>query len=210
MDFLEKEIEEYINRHTTGETTILKDVILKSEAELEHIDMLSGKQVGQLLKLLVRIGGYQRILEIGTFTGYSALWMADALSENGELITLEMNEHYSRISDHFFSLEPYNRKIRQIIGPALETIDTLEGEFGLIFIDADKLQYPDYFLKLKPKLKKGGVLAVDNVLWSGSVTDPDDPKSKSINRLNKLIHDDPDFENVILPVRDGVTVAVKV
>jgi len=209
MDFLAKEIEKYINRHTTGETSILNDLVRQSKAELEYTEMISGRQVGQLLKLLVRIGGYKRILEVGTFTGYSAIWMADALPDEGELITLEMNERYTEISNRFFTRPPYKYKIRQIMGPALNTIDSLEGEFDMIFIDADKMQYPDYFMKLKPKLKSGGILAIDNVLWGGSVIDPDDDKSKSVDKLNKLICNDSVFEQVILPVRDGVMVAVK-
>lgn len=210
MNFLDKEIEEYINRHTSSETKILNDLVRQSSAELEYTDMLSGRQVGQFLKLLVRIGKYKRILEVGTFTGYSAIWMADALPDDGELITLEMNERYTEISNRFFSREPYNRKIRQVMGPALETIDALEGKFDMMFIDADKLQYPDYFHKLRPKLKRGGVLTVDNALWGGSVVDPDDAKSRAVNRLNKLIRNDPGFEQVILPVRDGIMVAVRI
>jgi len=210
MDFLAKEIEKYINRHTTGETTILNDLVRQSEAELEYTEMISGRQVGQLLKLIVRIGGYKRVLEVGTFTGYSAIWIADALPDDGEVITLELNERYTEISNRFFAMPPYEKKIRQIMGPALDTIESLEGEFDMIFIDADKIQYPDYFLKLKPKLIRGGVLAIDNVLWGGSVINPEDDKSKSVDNLNKLVSNDSDFEQVILPVRDGVMMAVKI
>lgn len=210
MNFINKEIESYITAHNSGETEILKKVVRESEKELDHIDMLSGSQVGLLLKLLVRIGGYRRILEVGTFTGYSAIWMADALPDDGELVTLEMNERYQSLSDQFFSKEPYRSKIRQIMGPALESVESLEGEFGLIYIDADKVQYPDYFRCLKPKLKKGGTIVIDNVLWSGDVLSPGDIKSRNIDSLNKIIRDDADFDNIILPVRDGIMAAVKI
>lgn len=210
MKFIDKELEEYIHQHTTAESEFLNQLVQTSVKELEYTDMISGRQVGQLLKLIVRIGSYRRILEVGTFTGYSAIWMADALPENGEVITLEMNERYADISGRYFSKDPYDQKIKQIIGPALETIDQLKGYFDMIFIDADKYQYPDYFTKLKPKLRVGGSLVIDNVLWGGDVLTAEDPKSKAIVRLNRMIHKDPNFENIILPVRDGVMLAVKV
>jgi caffeoyl-CoA O-methyltransferase len=210
MNFLDQQLNEYINQHTTAETQILRELVRRSSDELEHTDMLSGSQVGQLLKLLVRIGGYKRILEVGTFTGYSAIWMADALPADGELITLEMNEHYKSISDEFLSRPPYNQKISQVMGPALETMDNLTGNFDMIFIDADKIQYPDYFKKLKPKLRSGGLCAIDNVLWGGMVLAPGDPKSRAVDQLNRMIHRDTDFENIILPVRDGIMIAVKI
>lgn len=210
MNFLEQQLNEYINQHTTAETQFLSELVRRSSDELEHTDMLSGRQVGQLLKLLVRIGGYKRILEVGTFTGYSAIWMADALPGDGELITLELNEHYKTISDDFLFRPPYDQKIRQVMGPALETMDNLTGSFDMIFIDADKLQYPDYFKKLKPKLRPGGLFAIDNVLWGGTVLAPDDPKSRAVDQLNRMIHQDDDFENIILPVRDGIMIAVKI
>jgi caffeoyl-CoA O-methyltransferase len=209
MKFLDDKIEDYISRHTSKESGILKELVQRSEEKLEHTDMISGKQVGRLLNLLVRLGRCKRILEIGTFTGYSAIWMADALPEDGELITLDMNEKYKEISDGFFNREPYKDKIRQIMGPALESIDAIPGEFDLVYIDADKHQYPDYFLKIKPRLKSGGILVVDNVLWSGEVLEPADPKSMSVDRLNRMIQEDEDFDNIMLPIRDGVTIGIK-
>jgi caffeoyl-CoA O-methyltransferase len=209
MKFLDDKIEDYISRHTSKESGILKELVQRSEEKLEHTDMISGKQVGRLLNLLVRLGRCKRILEIGTFTGYSAIWMADALPEDGELITLDMNEKYKEISDGFFNREPYKDKIRQIMGPALESIDAIPGEFDLVYIDADKHQYPDYFLKIKPRLKGGGILVVDNVLWSGEVLEPADPKSMSVDRLNRMIQEDEDFDNIMLPIRDGVTIGIK-
>lgn len=210
MNFLDKSIEGYVSKHTSEESKILKELVQSSKENLKHTEMLSGRLVGQLLKMLVRVGRCKRILEIGTFTGYSAIWMADALPDDGELVTLEMNERYREISDTFFKKEPYKNKIRQIIGPALETIDSITGLFDMVYIDADKLQYPDYFLKIKPRLQEGGIVVVDNVLWGGEVVKPSDPKSKAVDRLNRMIQEDADFENLMLPVRDGVMAAVKV
>lgn len=209
MNFLDNKIKDYINRHTSQEPDVLKELVHRSEEKLEYTDMISGKQVGRLLNLLVRLGRCKRILEIGTFTGYSAIWMADGLPEDGELITLEMNGKYKEISEEFFSRKPYKDKIHQIMGPALETIDTIPGEFDLVYIDADKHQYPEYFLKIKPMLRNGGILVVDNVLWGGEVLDPGDPKSESVDRLNRMIQEDEDFDNMMLPIRDGVTIGIK-
>ncbi len=210
MEFIDKELEEYIHQHTTAETEILNQLVRATADELEYTDMISGRQVGQLLKLLVRIGQYKRVLEVGTFTGYSAIWMADALPAGGEVITLEMNQKYAEISGKYFTSEPYNQKIKQLIGPALDTISNLEAQFDMMFIDADKHQYPDYFLKLKPKLRVGGTLIADNVLWGGEVLRANDPKSRAIFRMNRMIHEDSDFENIILPVRDGIMLAVRI
>ncbi|MEX2574915.1 MAG: class I SAM-dependent methyltransferase [Balneolaceae bacterium] len=209
MELLNRQIETYIRRHTTRESELLQHIVKETEAELDYSDMISGGQVGQFIKLLVRFGKCKRVLEIGTFTGYSAVWIADALPEDGELITLEMNLRYKSISNKFLSREPYRNKIRQIDGPALESIEKLNGMFDLVFLDADKVHYPDYYRVVKPKLKSGGVLVTDNTLWGGSVLAPDDAKSRAVDRMNRLIQEDADFENVLLPVRDGVSVALK-
>lgn len=204
---LDKELNKYCTRHTTEESDILKELVKKTESELQYSDMICGPQVGELLKLLIRISGSKRVLEIGTFTGYSALMMADALPAGGELITLELNECYQNISERFFSRDPYCKIIQQVMGDAVETIDLLNGKFNLIFIDADKALYPEYYQKAKPKLKNGGMLVVDNTLWSGEVLHPEDPKSTAIDRLNQMIQSDPEMQNVLLPIRDGVMIA---
>lgn len=207
MNNLDKELNQYCTRHTIEESDILKELVEKTESELQYSDMICGPQVGELLKLLIRISGSKRVLEIGTFTGYSALMMADALPVGGELITLELNECYQNISEQFFSRDPYCKIIKQVMGDAVETIDSLTGKFDLIFVDADKALYPEYYQKSKPKLKEGGIIIVDNVLWNGEVLHPDDPKSAAIDRLNEMIQSDPDMQNVMLPVRDGVMIA---
>lgn len=209
MELINREIEEYTESFTSAESEILQELVNVSEKELEYIDMLSGRQVGALLKMLVQLSGAKRILEIGTFTGYSAICMADALPEDGTLITLEMNDRYRQISKPFFERESYKTKIKQKMGNALEVIPSLSGSFDLIFLDADKIGYPAYYEMLKPKLKSGGLLIVDNVLWAGEVLLPKDEKSRAIHRLNKMIRDDKGVEQVMIPLRDGVTIVRK-
>ncbi len=206
MELINREIVDYTESFTSEEPEILKEIVEISEKELEYTNMLSGPQMAKLLQMLVRISDAKRILEVGTFSGYSAIAMADALPDNGELITLEMNERYHQISKSFFEREPYTKKIRQIMGNALETIPTISGQFDLIFLDADKVSYPTYYRLLKEKIKKDGVLIVDNVLWGGEVLRPEDEKARAIHKLNKMIRDDKDVEQVMIPLRDGITI----
>lgn len=209
MELINREIEEYAKSFTSEEPGILKELVRVSEQEVEYTDMLSGRQMGRLLQLLVQVSGSKRILEVGTFTGYSAIAMAEVLPEDGTLITLEMNEKYRQISKAFFEREPYKNKITQKMGNALEVIPTLSGEFDLVFLDADKLSYPTYYEMLKPRLKSGGLFAVDNVLWGGDVLRPSTEKSRAIHKLNKMIRDDKEVDQVMIPLRDGVTVVRK-
>lgn len=206
MELINRQIEEYTESFTSNESEILMELIKASEENLEYTDMLTGRQVGRLLKFLIQLSGARRILEIGTFTGYSAISMAEVLPEDGTLITLEMNEKYRQISKSFFEREPFNKLINQKMGNALEIIPTLSGVFDLIFLDADKLSYPTYYEMLKPKLKSGGLFVIDNVLWDGDVLRPSTEKSRAIHRLNKIVRDDKDVEQLMLPLRDGVTV----
>jgi caffeoyl-CoA O-methyltransferase len=158
---------------------------------------------------LIRSTGAKRVLEIGTFTGYSAISMAEVLPEDGELITLEMNERYQRISSPFFNRPEFKNKIRQIMGNALETIITLDEPFDLVFMDADKLNYPAYYELSKPRLKPNGLMVIDNVLWNGEVIRPESEKVRAIHRLNRMIRNDDEVEQVMIPLRDGVTILQK-
>ncbi|MEX0771243.1 MAG: class I SAM-dependent methyltransferase [Balneolaceae bacterium] len=209
MEIVNPQIKPYLESHTSPESDLLRELVRKSEEELTYTDMISGRQVGQLLQMLIRIGRFSRILEIGTFTGYSAITMADVLPDNGEVLTLELNERYRDVSEPFFKKEPYNKKIRQIMGDARETLVSLDGFFDMVFIDAEKLYYPEYYKKSLPLLKKGGVMVIDNTLWSGGVLDPDTPKGEAIDEFNKMIQADDRVDNLMLPVRDGVTVVYK-
>lgn len=206
MKLINKSIAEYSESFTTEEPEIVRELVEASKSDLQYIDMLSGRQVGILLNMLVKISGARRILEVGSFTGYSALMMADALPDDGELITCELNERYTEISEHFFSKEPYKQIISQILGDAQVTIPKLTGRFDLIYLDADKVHYPEYYQLIREKVTKGGLIVVDNTLWGGEVLDPHSDKAKAIHKLNEMIRDDTGVRQVMLPVRDGLTV----
>ena len=206
MNITDKHIADYTEAFTTSEPELIQELIRRSDRELDHIDMLSGRQTGMLLKLLVQISGAKQILEIGTFTGYSALMMADGMPDDGKLMTLEMNRRYEAISKDFFSMEPYSSKIKQMMGDALEIIPTLKGPFDLIYLDADKQRYPDYWKLCREKTRSGSLIILDNVLWNGKVLDPKGRKEQAIHKTSELIRDDDGVEQLMLPVRDGVTI----
>ena len=206
MDISDKEIEEYTIDHTSEEPDIVKKLVNVSEEDLEFTDMMSGRQVGILLRFFVSLIKPQRILEVGTFTGYSTLMMAQDLPEGSEILTLEMNPRYQNISKQFFSLPDYEKKIFQIMGNALEVIPKIEGHFDLIYLDADKIHYPEYYSLLKEKLSKNGYMLIDNVLWGGTVLDQQEKKAEAIHRMNQEIAADNTVEQVMLPVRDGLTI----
>ncbi|PAU92930.1 hypothetical protein CK503_14690 [Aliifodinibius salipaludis] len=204
-----EEIEKYAINHTTDHSETIKELVEVSEKNLEHIDMLSGRLVGRLLEILIKISGARRVLEVGTFTGFSALTMAEALPEDGELFTCEYNERYENIARTFFEKSEAGSKITLLMGKALETIPTISGRFDFVFLDADKINYPNYYEMILPRLEQGGVMVIDNVFWSGEVLDTESDKAQAIDRLNKMIRDDDSVEQVMLPVRDGVTVLRK-
>ncbi len=203
------EFEEYASAVTQNEPEIARKIAEATRTELEYSEMLTGKVEGRMLNMLVSLSGARRILEVGLFTGYSAYMMASALPENGKLISLEMNERYRDIADRFLSQSEHYKKIEILMGNALDTIGTLEGSFDLIFLDADKEHYPEYYDLLMPRLNAGGILIVDNALWYGEVVQPEDRKAVAIDRLNHTIREDDRVENVVLTVRDGVHVVRK-
>lgn len=209
MDIINAQIEEYAEKATSAESELIQELLEASNENLEHIDMISGRVVGRLLAMLIKISGAKRVLEIGTFSGYSALTMAEALPEDGELITCEYNERYEKLARFFFTKSEHGYKITLNMGMAMETIKELKGSFDLIFLDADKVNYPNYYEKLVPLLKSNALLAVDNVLWSGAVLQPDDEKAKAIDKINGMIRSDDRVEQVMLTVRDGLTLARK-
>lgn len=204
-----QQIEQYAEMHTTPESEEIQKLIKSSDEELEYIDMLSGRVVGQLLKTLVAVSGAKRILEIGTFTGYSAIMMAEALPEDGKVTTLEMNLRYQDLAQKHFNTSEVGEKINLVKGNAQQTIDLLQGTFDLVYLDGDKLRYGFYFDKCLPRLRQGGLLVADNVLWDATVLDPEDNKAKALAAFNQKVAEDPRVEQVLLPVRDGLSVIRK-
>lgn len=203
------DIQNYAHEHTTPEPELLQELIETSDEKLEYIDMLSGRVVGRLLNMLVKVSGARRVLEIGTFTGYSALMMAAALPEDGELITCDLNERYAEIAQSFFKRSPDGDKINQIMGEALDTLNQLEEPFDFAFLDADKGNYPNYYREIIPKLKNGGLLVIDNVFLAENVLDPQDEKAEAMDTMNQMISEDDRVEQVMLTERDGLTIVRK-
>lgn len=203
------EIEHYAEKLTTKESEEIKALITSSDEELEYIDMLSGRIVGQLLKTLIQISGAKRILEIGTFTGYSALLMAEALPEDGVIYTLEMNHRYQKLAEKHFQHSIQQSKIKLVKGNAQDTIKELGGNFDMVYLDGDKLRYRYYYEESLPKLNANGLLIADNVLWDGTVLKPKDHKAQAIAEFNEYVKNDDRVEQVFLPIRDGLFVIRK-
>lgn len=166
--------------------------------------MLSGPLEGNFLKMVAKLTGAKRILELGTFTGYSALWLAQGLEKGGEIITCEFNPDNAKIAQGFFDKSPFKNNIHIKIGKALDTLETLKGPFDLAFIDADKSNYPIYYEKCLEMLRPGGSILVDNTLWGGAVLDPQDTQTRAIHKLNGMILKDDRVENVLVTIRDGI------
>jgi predicted O-methyltransferase YrrM len=174
--------------------------------------MISGAYQGRLLSLISKIINPKKILEIGTFTGYSTLCLAEGLDENGQIHTIDVNEELYDLQRKYFKKSPFNDNITQHLGNALDIIPKLDQEFDLIFLDADKINYPKYLELLINKLKKGGVLLSDNVLWDGKVLNEisqNDISTKAIVEYNKLLNNKLEMDSVILPIRDGITISRK-
>ena len=206
MSFIVDEpIEEYAERHTTSPDPLLAELAAETKATMSAPQMLTGPIEGRFLELLVAGTGAKRVLEIGTFTGYSALSMAAAMPEDGRIDTLDIEPKHAEVAQRYFDRSPDGRKIRLHLGPALETIEQLEGEFDFVFIDADKENYDAYLEAVLPRLSEGGLIAIDNTLWSGRVLDPPDETTKLIAALNDKLAGDDRIVAVQLTVRDGVT-----
>jgi caffeoyl-CoA O-methyltransferase len=205
-------IEHYCEAHTTPLRPLLQELIEETKKDMgARAGMLSGQLEGTLLQMLVGSLGAKRVLEIGMFTGFSAQMMAAALPDDGRLITCELNPKAIAFAKRYFDRRPHGHKIAVREGPALETLRTLQGPFDFIFIDADKPNYGNYYEASLPLLSPDGMIAIDNVLWSGAVLDPkaDDENAKAIVALNDRIARDNRVTNVMLTVRDGLTLVRK-
>lgn len=209
MDFIDEKIEQYAFDHTSEEGELLRRLEKETYEKLEIPQMTTGRIEARLLKLLARLVGAQRILEIGTFAGYSALSMAEALPEGGTLVTCEEDPVAIAFAQKYFSESPHGKKIKQMAGPALESIKKLTGTFDMAFIDADKINYSNYYEAILPMIRPGGLIAVDNVLWSGRVLNPQDESDEAIHQFNERVVNDQRVESVLLTVRDGLNCIIK-
>jgi caffeoyl-CoA O-methyltransferase len=206
MSFLvDEQLEEYAERHSTPPDPLLAELAEETKATMASPQMLTGPVEGRFLELLVAASGARRVLEIGTFTGFASLSMARALPPDGRIDTLDIEPRHAEVAQRYFDRSPDGDKITLHLGPALETIDGLEGEFDLVFIDADKENYDAYFEAVLPRLSERGLIAIDNTLWSGRVLDPPDETTRLIAALNDKLAADERVVTVQLTVRDGVT-----
>jgi caffeoyl-CoA O-methyltransferase len=206
MSFLADErLEEYAEGHSTAPDPLLAELAQETKETMSAPQMLTGPIEGRFLELLVASAGAKRVLEIGTFTGYSALSMAAALPPGGRIDTLDIEPKHAEVAQRYFDRSPHGDKITLHLGPALETIGSLEGEFDFVFIDADKDNYDAYYEAVLPRLSERGLIAIDNTLWSGRVLDPPDETTKLIAALNDKLAADDRVVVVQLTVRDGVT-----
>ncbi len=203
MELTPPEIERYVFAHTRAEPVPLP-AVAAATASMPGAGMLTGRVEGRLLCMLARLLGAVRILELGTFTGYSALSLAEGLPPNGKVVTCELDPVHGDIARGWFAKSPHGSKIDLRLGPGLETLARLEGSLDMAFIDADKENYPHYSEQVLPKLRSGGLLVLDNMLWSGEVLAPKDAAARAIDGLNRTILKDERVENVLLTVRDGV------
>ncbi len=206
-----KALDDYCAAHTTPPAALLAEVEAWTRARAKHPQMLTGHLEGKLLAWLVHLTGARRVLEIGTYTGYSALAMAEALPADGELVTCDNNPEHARIAQSYFDRSPYGRKIRLRLGPALEALAALPAQdmFDFAFLDADKENYSNYYEALLPRLQPDGLLVVDNVLWSGKVLAPRKKPDRAIVAFNERVRSDARVECLMLPVRDGVLLVRK-
>jgi len=210
MEFLDKGLSDYSDHHTKPENDLLSRINRETHLQVMRPRMLSGHLQGRLLSMLSSMLHPRRILEIGTYTGYSALCLAEGLTDDGKLITLDVNEELEDRVRGYFAESAYASKIDFIINDAARVIPTLNENFDLVFIDADKENYAKYYDLVFEKVRPGGIILADNVLWSGKVLDAKpDKDTKAILDFNKKIQDDKRVENVLLPVRDGIMIIRK-
>ena len=200
------ELEAYAAAHSSPEPDWLAAAAEATRTGTTSPGMMVGHLVGRFLGMLVAFGRPRRILEVGTFTGYSALSMAEALPADGRIVTLELSADHAALAQRHIDASPYADRIEIRLGPAIETLRTLQGPFDLVFIDADKQGYVDYYEAALPLLAPGGLLVADNVLWNGLVLDPQpDERTAAIIRFNEHVARDPRVETVMLTLRDGMT-----
>ena len=210
MNFLPQELDDYVVQHSQQEPAVLKELSKETWQKVLNPRMLSGAFQGRVLSMISKIIRPKNVLEIGTYTGYSAICIAEGLHQEGKIYTLDKNEELEDLQNKYFEKSGYRDQIDQHFGNALEIIPALDLKFDLVFIDADKSNYPKYFNLIIDKMNPGGIILSDNVLWSGKVIEELDPKdidTKALLEYNSLLNTDDRIETVLLPIRDGLTLS---
>lgn len=210
MNFLPQDLDDYAVAHSEEEPALLQELSRETWQKVLAPRMLSGHFQGRVLSIISKLIRPTNILEIGTYTGYSALCLCEGMAKGGQLHTIDINEELYELQRKYFDKSPYAAQIHQHVGNALEIVPKLDTDFDLVFIDADKRNYPAYLDLLLPKLKSGAVILSDNVLWSGKVVQPlaeGDLDTQAILDYNKRLKEDPRLETVLLPIRDGLTIS---
>ena len=209
MDFISEKIAEYLSQNSEKEPEILSKLNQETHQKVLQPRMLSGHIQGRFLSLISKIKSPLHILEIGTYTGYGTLCLAEGLAADGKIFTIDRNEELLKIQNKYFEKSGNRDKIVQLTGNAVDILNDLNQTFDLIFIDADKENYVKYFEVVSEKLNPNGIIISDNVLWSGKVINRDnnDEETNTLKKFNKTLHDDTRFETVILPLRDGISIS---
>ena len=211
MDFLPENIQKYISDISQSESPILKELNRYTNSKVILPRMLSGHVQGRFLSMISKLVNPEIIVEVGTYTGYSCLCLVEGLKKNGKIITIEKDEEFASIAKKFFDRSKYKEKISLLIEDATTAIENISEKIDLVFIDADKVNYSKYYDMLFPKLKIGGLIVADNVLWSGKVTeDVSDNETQSIKNFNTKVKNDERVENLIVGIRDGIMVCQKI
>jgi len=209
MHFLSEELENYVAQHSQSEPELLAKLNRETHQKILQPRMLSGHFQGRVLSMLSKIISPKNVLEVGTYTGYATLCLAEGLTENGTIDTVDNNEELFDFQKKYFEQSAWKNQIVQHLGNALEIIPTLSKKYDLVFIDADKENYINYFQMIVPMMNKGGIILSDNVLWSGKIlgeVKANDKSTKTLLEYNKLVNEDERVETVLLPIRDGLTV----
>jgi len=209
MDFVDKKIMDYVINNSEDEPELLKELTKETYQKILQPRMLSGHPQGRVLSLLSKMIKPKRVLEIGTYTGYGTICLAEGLADDGKIITIDKNEEIIDFQNKYFEKSGYREKIIQLNGEALDIIETLDDKFDIVFLDADKENYIEYYKSVSNKIVKGGILIADNVLWSGKVLEAtsNDLETEVLNKFNQLLKNDKKFETVIIPIRDGVSIS---
>jgi predicted O-methyltransferase YrrM len=212
MEFIDPLLDKYVCEHTANESDLLKKINRETHLEVLQPRMLSGHFQGRVLSMFSKMIRPERILEIGTYTGYSALCLAEGLTPNGKLVTIDINEELAARVRGYFAESPYGHQIDYQIGDAMELIPALNEKWDIVFIDADKHNYINYYHLVFPMVKVGGYIIADNVLWSGKVIDSSqqDKDTLLLREYNQLVHQDNRVEEVLFPIRDGLMIARKI